>query len=81
MKYKDFKYYKPTWWDKFQIEGCGILFVTLLFAGIWYDDYRWKLIFSAFCCLGWALVCVLVIDNNEKEFEKRAKPIGVVSLG
>ena len=67
MGYSDYKYYKPTIWDKFVIEGLGWSSLILLFAGIWINDFRWRLIFSALILFLIAMVDVAILqDKNNK---------------
>ena len=70
MGYSDFKYYKPTIWDKFSIEGCGWSFIILLFAGIWISEFRWRLIFSSLILFLIALLEVAVLSDKEKAAKK-----------
>lgn len=73
MAYKDFKNYKPTLWDKIKIEGGGTSFLILFLAGIWYEEFRWRLIFTALFILGMTLLNVAVLLDREKDAKKNAE--------
>lgn len=72
MSYSDFKFYKPTLWDKFKIEGIGLTFLILLFAGIWISEFRWRLIITSLILLLIAMLEVAVLYDKEKKAENDA---------
>lgn len=67
MSYSDYKYYKPTFFDKLIIEGSGSLFAVILLAGIWLDPIRWKLIFTSLFFLVFAVCQHKVIEERNRE--------------
>lgn len=75
MGYSDFKYYKPTILDKLKIEGCGWSFLILLFAGIWINEFRWRLIFSSLILLIIGILEVTVLKDKEKKAKGDVKGV------
>lgn len=84
MKGYNHQYYKPTIWDKIIIEGCGFGFLILFLAGIWINDFRWKLIITSLFLLGIGIIQVSVLEDRddkeknklmEKELEKTMRNI------
>lgn len=70
MGYDDYKYYKPTLWDKICIETTGWLSLILLFLGIWIAQYRWRLIFTSLIVFIICVMnCIILKDKNDKAKE------------
>lgn len=80
MGYSDYKYYKPTIWDKLTIEGCMWGFVILLLAGIWINDFRWKLIFTSMFLFLIAIIQVKVLETKEEKARTERKVNDVVRI-
>lgn len=48
--------------DSFLTETGGWVFVMLIFAGIWLNEFRWRLIFSAIF-----IISLMIINVKSKE--------------
>ena len=70
MGYSDFKYYKPTFWDKFTIEGCSYVFLILFVGGIWIQEFRWRLIFTSIFIFIIGLMTVLSIEKQDRDLKE-----------
>jgi len=71
MNYNDYIFYKPTIWDKIFIEGSGYLFLIMLLAGIWINEFRWRLIFTSLILISYSIIAVLVMDIKEQKLKEK----------
>jgi len=65
--------YKTPRKREFLIESCGWLFLLSLFAGIWYNPLRWKLITTGIVFLFFAIIYTIIENDKEKEFKEKLK--------
>lgn len=65
--------YKSPRLRKFIVETLGWIFLIGISAGIWIDEYRWKIIFTSLFAILIASLLVIVDNNEQKKFENKRK--------
>ena len=66
----DFKYYRPSFIQRAFIEVSGLCFTVMIFLGIWLEQFRWRLIFSAIFLLLIVVIEFMSMEYKDKELIK-----------
>ena len=72
---KEKEKYKSSFLTVVIVDILGYIFILGIIVGIWIDEFRWKLIFTALFAIGLALLLTAVEKSNEEKFNESADKI------
>jgi hypothetical protein len=59
--------------DKIKVEVFGWIWLIGTLGGIWFDEYRWKLIFTGLFFISWSIILIGMDNYNQKQNSEEKK--------